>query len=41
MLELWGVQSIHSLASLRGQFRPGVGVPDRVLSVGQIESHDI
>ena len=37
MLELWGMQSIRSLPSLPGPLWPGVVVPDRVLSMGQIE----
>ena len=36
MLELWGIQSTHSLPSLPCPLWPGVVVPDRVLSIGQI-----
>ena len=37
MLELWGMQSTPSLPLLSGPPWPGVGAPDTVLSVGQIE----
>ena len=37
MLELWGMQTTPSLPSLPGPFWPEVVVPDRVLSIGQIE----
>ena len=37
MRELWGMQSIPSLLSLPGPLWPGVVVPDRVRSIGQIE----
>ena len=37
MLELWGMQSILSLPSLPGPLWPEVIVPDRVLSMSQIE----
>ena len=37
MLELWGMQSTPSLPSLPDPLWPGVVVPDRVLSMGQIE----
>ena len=37
MLELQGMQSATSLPLLPGPFWPGVVVPDRVLSMGQIE----
>ena len=37
MLELWGMWSSPSLLSLLGPLWPGVGVLDRVLSMGQIE----
>ena len=37
MLELWGMRGIPSLPSLRGQVRHVVEVPDRILSMGQIE----
>ena len=37
MLELWGIRSTPSLPLLPGPLRPGVVVPDRVLSMGQIE----
>ena len=36
-LELWGMLSTPSLPSLPGSLWPGVVVPDRVLSMGQIE----
>ena len=41
MLELWGMQSIPSLPSLPGPFKPGVVAPNRILSMGQIELFDI
>ena len=41
MLELWGMQSITSLALLPGSLWPGVKAPERVLSMGQIELFDI
>ena len=37
MPELWGMRSTSSLPSLPDPLRPGVIVPDRVLSMGQIE----
>ena len=37
MLELWRMQSTHSLLSFPGPLRSGVVVPDRVLCIGQIE----
>ena len=37
MLELWGMQSTPSLPLLPGPLWTGVVVPDKVLSVGQIE----
>ena len=37
VLELWGMRSTPSLPSLPGPLWPGVVVPDRVLSMGQIE----
>ena len=37
MLELWGMRSTLSLPSLPGPHWPGVIVPNRVLSMGQIE----
>ena len=37
MLELWGLQSTSSLASLPGPLWPGVAASDRFLSMGQIE----
>ena len=37
MLELWGMQSTNSLPSLPGALWLGVGVPDRVLFMGQIK----
>ena len=41
MLELWGMQSTSSLSSLLVSLWPEVVVPDRVLSMGQIELFDI
>ena len=40
MLELWGMQSISSLPLFPCVHCPGVIVPDRVLSMGQIELFD-
>ena len=40
MQELWGIQSIPLLSSLPGPLGPGAVVPDRVLSIGQIELFD-
>ena len=37
MLELWEMRSTSSLPSLPDPFWPGVLVPGRVLSMGQIE----
>ena len=37
MLELWGILSTPSLPSLPGPFWPGMVVPNRVLSMRQIE----
>ena len=37
MLKLWGMQSIRSLPLLPGPLRSEVVVPDKVLSMGQIE----
>ena len=37
MLELWGIWNIPSLPSLPDPFQPGVVVPDRALSMDQIE----
>ena len=37
MLELWGIRGTPSLPSLPRPLWPGVVVPDRVLSMGQIE----
>ena len=37
MLEIWGMWSTPSLPLLPGPLWPGVVVPDRVLSMGQIE----
>ena len=37
MLELWEMQSTPSLPLLPGPFWPGMGAPDRALSIGQIE----
>ena len=39
MLKLWGMQSTPSLPSLPGPPWLGVVAPDRVLSMGQIESN--
>ena len=41
VLEVWRVWSTSSLPSLPGPLWPGVVVPDRVLSIGQIELFDI
>ena len=41
MLELWGMWSTLSLPSLPGPLWPRVVVPDRILSMGQIELFDI
>ena len=38
ILELWGMWSTPSLPMLAGPLWPGVVAPDRVLSMGQIES---
>ena len=37
MLKLWGMWNTPSLPSLLGSLGLGVVVPDRVLSMGQIE----
>ena len=37
MLEVWGMQNTLLLLLLPGPLWPGVVVPDRVLSMGQIE----
>ena len=37
ILELWGMRSNSSLPSLSGPLRLGVVVPERVLSMDQIE----
>ena len=37
MLELWGMRSTPSLPSLPCSLRTGIVIPDRVLSMGQIE----
>ena len=37
MLELWGMQSTPLLPSLPGPLCPEVVVPDKVLSIGQME----
>ena len=37
MLELWGMQSTSLLPLFPGPLWPGVGVPDKVLSMGQIK----
>ena len=41
ILEHWGMQSTPSLASLPGPLWSGVVVPDRILSMDQIELFDI
>ena len=41
MLELWGMQSTSSMLSHPGPLTPRVVVPNRVLSMGQIELFDI
>ena len=41
MLELWEMQSTHSLPLLPGLLWPRVVAPDRILSMGQIEQFDI
>ena len=41
MLALSGKRITSSLPSLPGPLRPGVGAPDRVQSIGQIELLDI
>ena len=41
ILDLWGIWSTLSLASLPGLLLPGMVAPDRVLSVGQKEMFDI
>ena len=41
ILELWGMQSIRSLPSLPAPLWPKVVVPDRVLSLGQIELFNV
>ena len=41
MLELWGMRSTLSLPSLPGQLWHGVVVPDRALSMGQIELNSV
>ena len=41
MLELWGMQSTPSLLLLSDLLWPSVVIPDRVLSMGQIELFDI
>ena len=41
MLELWGMWNTPSLPLLPGSLEPGVIVPDRFLSMGQIELFDI
>ena len=37
MLEIWGMQSTPSLPLLLGPLWPGMVVPDRALSMGEIE----
>ena len=39
MLELWGMQSTPSLPSVPDPLWPRVVVPNRVLSMGQIEQN--
>ena len=41
MLELWGMWSNPSSILLPGSLWPKVAVPDKVLSMGQIERFDI
>ena len=41
MLELWGMKSTRSLPSLPGSLWPGIVIPDRVLSMGQIELNSV
>ena len=41
MLELWQMQMTHSLPLLPGPLWPGVVAPDRILSMGPVESSDI
>ena len=41
MLELWGMRSTPLLASLPSPPWPGVIIPDRVLSIDQIELNDV
>ena len=41
MLELWGMQSIHSLSSLSGPLWPLVVAADGVLSMNPVELFDI
>ena len=36
VLELWEMRSIHLLLSLPGPLWLGVGAPDKILSIGQI-----
>ena len=41
ILELWQIRGTSLLPALLGPLEPGVEVPDRVLSIGQIELSDI
>ena len=41
MLELWEMQSIHLLPSLKGPLCSGVVAPDRVLSMGRKEINSV
>ena len=41
ILELWEMQSTHLLLSLQDTLWPGVVVPERTPSMGQIELFDI
>ena len=40
MLELWKIRSTPSLPLLPGPLWPGLGAPDRVLSMGQRHDDD-
>ena len=41
MLQLWGMWSTSSLPLLPGPLWPGVVVPDKVLSMDQIELNSV
>ena len=41
MMDLWGMWSTTSIPSLPGPLSPGVGSPDRILSMGQRELFDL